>query len=221
MLRTWTRWLRVVGQVVEEVVTKKHHYPNCVALPPEAAKCGVKVRRHREFTLVTVREVADNPGQGVAAFASHLATRVCQRYDLDPMRLVWVEEGLPGRLSLRSGQGQVRVLRHFTFDLEAGHFGEVVGWVGIDEEEYRRLWAGEWEYAGGLSPRAVQGVVGEPVDLSDIGGRLECGVCGAGGLVIPACELPEHWPLRGWEVLPGTGCGWDVVRTVETEGSCN
>ena len=41
--------------------------------------------------LVIVTEAEDNEGTSITNMAEHLATRVCHQYQIDPLKLIWIE----------------------------------------------------------------------------------------------------------------------------------
>jgi len=109
-------------------------------------------------TAVIVTEVSDNPGTSVTNAAEHLASFVCDRFRIDPDRLVWIEHyGYGGR-------------RERTYDLVTSsrqpiqkiQWSEAVlryhpsGWQGYFEEpEWRAMTDDDWQ-ALGVTPRQPQ-----------------------------------------------------------------
>ena len=112
-------------------------------------------------TAVVATERRDNPGTSITNVAEYLASRVCDRFSIDPDRLVWIEHyGYPpppggtkppkreyDRVTFtRLAQSPVRwsaaVLRH-----------KPDGWPGVFEDpEWRPMQEGDWRELG-LEPR--------------------------------------------------------------------
>jgi hypothetical protein len=48
-------------------------------------------------TIIIVTEIDGNPGASVTNAAELIATQVCQRFDIDPAKLVWIEHYPPSK----------------------------------------------------------------------------------------------------------------------------
>ena len=136
------------------------------------SKCGLEVLNHDGFTLAIATELDDNPGVSVTNFAEHLATRVCRDFQIDPMKLVWVEH-YPD-----AGKRPYFDPAHwdaatFTFDIVRAHFHHP-SWFWVPEPQLRALRRGELpDLTAGLFAWAVR-------ELTTTGLVSECHLCGPG-----------------------------------------
>lgn len=114
---------------------------------------------HDGRIAVIATELEDNPGTSITNVAEHLASEACDRFDIDPDNLVWIETyGYPA-----SGPGE----RQRTYDLvtfarckpESIRWSPAVrathpdGWPGYFEDPVWRPMQDEDWRALGLSPR--------------------------------------------------------------------
>ena len=110
-------------------------------------------------TAVVATELADNPGTSVTNVAEHLASHVCDRFGIDPDRLVWIEHyGYPPAVDPR----KPREFEFVTFTRRRPEgvwwFPAVLkakpdGWPGYFEEpQWRPMTDRDWR-ALGLPPR--------------------------------------------------------------------
>ena len=49
--------------------------------------CDIEIIKN----LVIVTEMPENEGTSITNMAEHLATQVCQEFDIDPKTLIWIE----------------------------------------------------------------------------------------------------------------------------------
>jgi hypothetical protein len=76
-----------------------------------AAHCDLEILRLADGrTLVIATERKDNPGASVTNVAEHLASYVCDRFGIDPDRLVWIEHyAYPGTVNPKRDREYDRV----------------------------------------------------------------------------------------------------------------
>lgn len=53
--------------------------------------CFIEIFSHEEYVLVIATEAHDNKGTSITNAAEHIATSVCQAYEIDVSCLVWIE----------------------------------------------------------------------------------------------------------------------------------
>jgi len=57
-----------------------------------SSRCGLKIVRLEEKTVILVTEFYDsNPGTSITEWNTHLASEICQKYAIDPKRVIFIE----------------------------------------------------------------------------------------------------------------------------------
>ena len=110
-------------------------------------------------TVVIATELEDNPGTSITNVAEHLASHVCDQFQIDPQRLVWIEHY--GYAS-PAGSKDPRTYDLVTFERrppEGVVWAPAVlrskpdGWPGyFDEPDWRVMTDADWKSLG-LDPR--------------------------------------------------------------------
>lgn len=110
-------------------------------------------------TVVIATELKDNPGTSITNVAEHLASHVCERFAIDPDRLVWIEVyGYPPPAGLRYDRTFDRVTfqRRKPQKIAWSHSilkSQPDGWPGCFEEpQWRPMSVDDWRRLG-LEPR--------------------------------------------------------------------
>jgi hypothetical protein len=123
------------------------------------AVCDLEIVPLRDGrTLVIATERANNPGTSITNVAEHLASHVCDRFGIEPDKLVWVEHyGYP-----RSGSQRERTYDLVTFERRPPEYiawspsvlsGHPDGWPGyFGEPEWRPMRPEDWQSLG-VQPR--------------------------------------------------------------------
>jgi hypothetical protein len=74
------------------------------------AACGLeRIDLADGRVVIIATELHDSPGVSVTNFAEELATIVCQRFEIDPKKLVWIEHYPADHAQSVAGQGDVAV----------------------------------------------------------------------------------------------------------------
>lgn len=111
-----------------------------------ASHCGLEIDRLIDGRWVVVAtELEDNPGTSVTNAFEIIATVVCRQFDIDPLRLVWIEHyGYPS--AIECGNPRTYDLVQFGVACTSArrwHIGSPV---------WKRMQDADWE-ALGLEPR--------------------------------------------------------------------
>ena len=100
------------------------------------SQCGLKIVKGKEQTLVLVTEFYDsNTGTSITNWNTHLAKKICQEYDINPSRLIFIEHS-PKMSSSLSFYKETFDRVEFTWDGE--NFSDPK-WLRIDKEEVMKL----------------------------------------------------------------------------------
>lgn len=144
----------------EAVIIDRFDYRGFFGRP---AWCGLEVIPLEDGrTVVIATELEDNPGTSVTSVAEHLASHVCDRFGIDPDRLVWVEHYV---YPSATRPGEPRAFEMVNFRrlpppairwLEAVLRHHPSGWPGFFEDpEWRPMGDRDWQALGLLSREPV------------------------------------------------------------------
>jgi len=130
------------------------------------AACGLERIDLADGRVVVIAiELPDNPGVSVTNFAELLATMVCHRFGINPVKLVWIEHYPPDPCPICNGAGRQRGDRlcggcrgsgrrreRGTYDLVT--FATVARGHSLmfDDPKWRPMQEADWK-AIGLEPR--------------------------------------------------------------------
>ena len=80
--------------------------------------------------LVIVTEISENEGTSITNMAEHLATQICQEFDIDPKNLIWIEH-YPQRGEWKEYPESYDLVQ---FNLNANGVLSDPRWTGISKE---------------------------------------------------------------------------------------
>lgn len=55
------------------------------------SKCGLKIKKGKEKTVVIASELPENPGTQITSVSSDLARQICESYHIEPENLIYIE----------------------------------------------------------------------------------------------------------------------------------
>ena len=88
--------------------------------------CDIEIIKN----LVIATEMPENEGTSITNMAEHLATQVCQEFDIDPKNLIWIEH-YPQRCERKESPESYDLVQ---FNLNANGILSDPRWTGISKE---------------------------------------------------------------------------------------
>ena len=98
--------------------------------------CGLKIAKREDLTIVLVTEFYDsNPGTSITNWNTHLAKEICQKYDINPSRMMFIEHS-PKMSSSLSFYKETFDRVEFTWN---GEYFSDPKWIRVGKEEVMKL----------------------------------------------------------------------------------